>query len=45
MPRAAPVMNQIFWLAMVSHSLLDVIHIVYPGFLYSFAEVSTMSGL
>src|SRR2546427_5953446 len=28
MPRAAPVMNQIFWLAMVSHSLLDVIHIV-----------------
>ena len=45
MPRAAPVMNQIFLLATVPRSLLDVIHIVYPGCLYSFAEVSTMSGL
>src|SRR5947208_13621822 len=45
MPRVAPVMNQVFLLTMVSHFLLAVIHIVYPGFLYGFAEVSTLSGL
>ena len=34
----------IFLLVMVSHSLLDVIHIVYPGFLYNFSELLTTSG-
>src|SRR5438309_10229696 len=44
MPRLAPVMNQTFLLVMVSHFLLDVIHIVYPGFLYNFSESLTTSG-
>jgi hypothetical protein len=36
-------MNQIFLSGMVSHSLLDVLHIVDPGFLYDLDE-PTMSG-
>jgi len=36
--------SMIFLLVMVSHSLLDVIHIVYPGFLYNFSELLPMSG-